>query len=900
MKIIKKFLKILGITLLVVIVLAIVTPIIFQKQIAQRVKKEVNNEINATFDFEDYKLSLFRNFPNFSLRLDQTSIVGKDHFEGDTLADINSLFFTIDLMSVIKGDNYKIRKIHIDQPSINLFVTKDGIANWDIMKESEDTASVEEEEEEDAMKISLSKFSVSKANFTYNDTAGNMFIRINNMNHELKGDFTADVTDISTETSIDSMDFLYAGIPYMSKSRIHLKAAINADLKNGKYTLSSNELSINELFLSFNGWLALQEDEKISMDLSFEVMKTEFKNFLSLIPAVYAKDFEAIETSGTLGFKGFVKGDYYETHYPAFALNLSVTNAMFKYPDLPESVQNINIQAKTSKDEGSLDKTIISIPKLYFEMAQNPVDINMNILTPISDPDIKAAIKARINLADVGKFYPLEEHTHMNGTVDADLDIAGKLSTIEAEDYENFSAKGYVKIEKMEVKDPSIPQGMSIANAEMYASPQFFELKNFNASFGKSDLNASGKINNMMSFLFSDELLTGRFSTKSNYFNLNSFMQESETSDTENQEETSSGELSVIEVPANINFTLQSNFNKVLYGDLEMENVSGLIKIENQQVILENLSMNALDGKMIVSGLYSTINPMEPEVEFSLKIDGFNVGKTVKTFAMVEKLASVAEKTSGSFSTHIQYSSKLDQHMMPVLNTLNGNGVMQSSKLVIENYQPMVSLSERLKIDRFKRFSLQALKMAFQIRDGAIHIEPFDMNIDQTKAVFQGTTHLDKSINYVMNINIPKSQFGQKANDVLNTMINDAKAKGFSSDPGSNVEVDVIMTGTVLKPQIKIGLKGTMDETLTDLKDAAKDEINKQKEALETKAKEEAEKLKEEAEAKAKQEAEKLKEEAEKKKQEAEKKAKEEAEKQKESMKKKAEDELKKKIKKPF
>ena len=41
---------------------------------------------------------------------------------------------------------------------------------------------------------------------------------------------------------------------------LEIKADIEADLKNSKYTFKDNEFRFNELYLKLDGWLALLKD----------------------------------------------------------------------------------------------------------------------------------------------------------------------------------------------------------------------------------------------------------------------------------------------------------------------------------------------------------------------------------------------------------------------------------------------------------------------------------------------------------------------------------------------------------------------------------------------------------------------------------------------------------------
>ncbi len=62
------------------------------------------------------------------------SIVGIGDFEGDTLISWKDFEATVDVMTVIRGEQISVRKILLDQPRIHALVLSNGKANWDITK----------------------------------------------------------------------------------------------------------------------------------------------------------------------------------------------------------------------------------------------------------------------------------------------------------------------------------------------------------------------------------------------------------------------------------------------------------------------------------------------------------------------------------------------------------------------------------------------------------------------------------------------------------------------------------------------------------------------------------------------------------------------------------------------
>src|SRR5512143_3862511 len=105
---VKKTLKITGISLVSITALAFVLPLIFKKQITALVKTQINKSINANVDFKEVSLSLFRHFPRITISLNDLSVVGKDDFSSDTLLSVKTLDASANLVSVIKGKDIKI------------------------------------------------------------------------------------------------------------------------------------------------------------------------------------------------------------------------------------------------------------------------------------------------------------------------------------------------------------------------------------------------------------------------------------------------------------------------------------------------------------------------------------------------------------------------------------------------------------------------------------------------------------------------------------------------------------------------------------------------------------------------------------------------------------------------
>lgn len=880
----KKAIKIILIVIAVVVVILIAVPFLFKDKIFTKVKAEINNSINAKVDFKEYDLSIFRNFPNLTLNLGNLSVVGINEFEGDTLAGIGSLGFTLDIMSVISGSQIKIIDVDLKNANLQFLVLKDGKANWDIAKASTDSAATTSEPSQ--FKIGLKRYAVTDSRIFYSDQSVGMDMLIENVNINGKGDFTQDIFNLETKLLADALTVNYAGVEYISKAKTDINAELIMDMVNSKYTFKENEIKLNELALGLDGFIAMPTDD-INMDLKFNVKQNEFKAFMSMIPGLYREGFDKVQSAGKLSFNGFVKGTYNETTMPGFELTLNIANGMLKYPDLPTAINNVQVDLYVSNPDGVPDNTVINLKKLHAEMGAEPFDARLYVKTPVSDADIDASIKGRVDLANISKIVPLEQGTTMKGVLNANITARGKISSIENREYENFNASGSVLVNDLNYVSNDFKQGVFIQIGELIFNPKNITLNQLDLKSGKTDIKASGWLDNLLTYMFKEnELLKGTLNIKSNVIDLNEFMGPEETTAASDSVPTE-----IFEVPANMDFLITANVGKVFYEDLILEAVNGNIAIRDQSMGINDLKFNMLEGSIAMDGLYETKNPKSPNFFMDLNLSQLDINQTYDKFIAVQKMAPIAKQCKGKYSASFDVKGNLDQKMEPVITTFTGGGKLSTSNVTVTNFNPLVKLAETIKMEQFKKMDLKNLNLSFSFSDGRVNIDPFDINVQGINTTIQGSNGFDQSIDYSMDLKIPTQMMGSSASGVVSGLFAKANsAAGTNLSMGKEVKLTAKLKGTIMDPKIETSLKDIAGGAVADVKEQLKNELDAKKKELEDKARSEADRMKQEAEDKARSEADRLKKEAEAKAKAESDRLKKEAENQ---LKKEAEDKLK-------
>ncbi len=821
----KKFIKIILIVIVLLVAVIILLPVVFKGKIIEAVKEEANNNLNAKVEFSDVNLSLISDFPNISAEIENLTITGIDTFKTDTLVNFNSLTATLDLMSVISGDEIKVKRIILDQPNIYVKVLENGLANYDIAKEdTTSTAEIDTSSENSAFKMKLDRFEIKNGNIIYDDKESDVFANIESLNFNLSGDMTEDVTNLIIKMTSDSLTVKSGGIKYLNKVKTVFNSEIKADLANSVYTFKENDLKLNEIDLGFDGSVEMPSDD-IKTDITFKTKDTRFKDVLSMIPAIYKTDFEGIKTDGQFKLNGYVKGVYNDTNMPAYGINLLVKNAWFKYLDLPESVKNINVDLKVDAREGSGDNMTINIKKASMTTAGNPFAMNALINMTAADVAMNGNLKGKIDFNSVKDVIPLEDMT-LSGIFTADVSFKGNLSDIENENYEKFDAKGNFGIDAMGITMSDMPK-INIQKADMYFSPQFVDLKQFDATAGKSDFHLNGKLYNIYSYVFKDELLRGKFNFNSNYIDVDELS--GSTSDNENvADNSSSGESSgenteseVVEIPKNLDFVLNSDLEKIKYDKMIISNAKGNIIVRNGELDMNNLKMNMLGGEIKITGVYDAKDLSKPNVDFKLKMNKISIPEVVKTFTSVKTIAPVIENCIGDINANISLNSLLKQDMTPILKSLISSGNITSNNISISGNGLLGKLANATKQNKFKTPRVNDLNLNYFIDNGNLTVKPTKFKLAGTQITFGGTQGLDRNLNMNLGMQLPQKEV----------------SRFISSVPGNggNKPVDIIakIGGTADNPKIT-GLSSSLTD---NLKDEAEEKINEVKKQAKEKAK---------------------------------------------------------------
>jgi len=423
-----------------------------------------------------------------------------------------------------------------------------------------------------------------------------------------------------------------------------------------------------------------------------------------------------------------------------------------------------------------------------------------------------------------------------------------------------------------------LPYEIFVNAMEMKFSPQYVDLKKMDTKIGKSDLQAKGKIDNILPYLFNNEILKADMHVTSTLLDVDDLMRtvEEETT-TETAEQDSSVAYEVIKVPAMYNLNLTTDIKEMIYDGTSIKNIRGGLSVKEEIAKFNSVNLDMLDGNVVLNGSYNT-QTTNPVVNFDYEVKGVDIEQTATFFGAVETIAPIVKNCKGKISTNLKVMTELDQNMEPIYTTMNGKGGLFANNLTVEGVKSLQKIATILKLQELATQSVDKLKLAFEFKEGRAFVNPFDIKLSGINSTISGSTGFDQTIAYDVTMQVPKAKLGNKANEVAESLLGKAKIAGQQLTIPDVIPVKFKIGGSVTSPQVSGGLKNKATSLVTGLKDKVVDTVKKtynaQIDKIMKEAREQGDKLKQEA----KKQADKLRKEGEKATLEAKKKADEIAE----------------------
>jgi hypothetical protein len=158
---------------------------------------------------------------------------------------------------------------------------------------------------------------------------------------------------------------------------------------------------------------------------------------------------------------------------------------------------------------------------------------------------------------------------------------------------------------------------------------------------------------------------------------------------------------------------------------------------------------------------------------------------------------------------------------MPNLTTVNGEGLVRVAQASLKESQLVSGITSLTKLDNTNEVKLKDVLMSAHIKEGRLHVKPFNVKFGDYSTAVSGSTGIDGSINYNLKMDVPAGKLGTQFNSFI------TQYSGGKQDPNAMIPVNIDLGGTFLSPQPKLNMTEQKQQVEEAVTTAVKQEAEK-------------------------------------------------------------------------
>jgi AsmA protein len=455
----KKALKIAGGILVVILLVLILTPLLFQDRIKQEVKNLANRTLKSELNFTGMHLSFFSHFPNLSLTLTDFSLKSSAPFKQDTLISAKEIAFGVDVKSLF-GKTIRITRIYFENAKVNILYNDKGAYNYNVYRSDYAVSAPRETTQATGAELNIEHIIFKNCRVVYADPAIPVRVVANGLNYAGTSSITNDFFNLTSDVRIDSLDLIYNHRKFIDAKPVTGKLTTKVNSRDLSVNLEKNDLKIKDIPMQFSGKFNFEKNG-YQVNLNFlsvmekEFLSARFKIRQSGSTWVFAKvnasvdlakwaralDVKVADVKGFYELNLNAEGDYItgpvtkgprnETDtvilsIPKFSLMTKLTGGYLKYASLPQALSNIYFSLNASCAGNDYRNIKVQLENLQATFMKNQVK-GFFRMKSLKDIPIEAGLTGSVNLAELKQVVPMDSLT-LAGILSMDVKVKGNYA----------------------------------------------------------------------------------------------------------------------------------------------------------------------------------------------------------------------------------------------------------------------------------------------------------------------------------------------------------------------------------------------------------------------------------------------------------------------------------------
>jgi len=743
--------------------IGLVLIVVYKKEILAEVSRQLKENINAEVTIRDADITLFSEFPNFTLKLDDVEIKG--------------LFTTKTILVNVR--TYKLfykeiefRSVKIIDGEFFVFRTKAGYSNLDVFKKKDTVATPSDSTSK--FRLTNERVFFQNLRFAWHDSLRKKFIAF------VLKDVDSDVIHFDSliscrmngQIDFEQLTFNQTRGSFLKDQPANVSLAFNYYTDSAKLRLEPSIVSLHESEFDISGVFDFSPKRNIVLDISSERML--YSEGLAVIPETISQNLSLLTVTKPFAIGVHLDAPMMPGAQPSVEVRFDLKDNVFKSNvvtitdlSLKGLMTNHEDPRKPLDNENSavhLDDVVGKIDDLPFEARAVLSDFNDLVL------DIHS--KHSVTLPQLNREVDTTSIKFMGGNFISEFHYKGKLN--EYFDQESGTYKGDLEGKATINKGSFTMISRNLDFKDIDMSIHFNEdtvwIDQLGIGVGKSSAKLQGMITNYVPY-FTKPVNKGYVQLKITSPNLDmgNFLVK-KSAKKKSAKETKQDKKRVSDmldkIFTNLSFDIEVGIDKLKNRSFNASKISGNIKLNGTALALNNIKMDFAGGRlnmsMTMKDLQKDVNPLDVKANAS----NIAIKELFQSFDNFHQKSITDKNLEGTMTFDTRFRLKLNDDFNVLLPTLAGdvNMVVRNGRLI--NVEAIHNMSNFL----FRRRDFDDVRFAqingkCKVTHRYLQISRMEIQSSVLSLFLEGKYSLDNDTD--LSIQVPLSNLKKRNKDFV-------------------------------------------------------------------------------------------------------------------------------------
>lgn len=452
----KRFLKILGITLAVLVVLVIAAAsaavwwVFTPKRLTPIVRDVAKEYILCEHEIGDVELTFFSTFPEFGLKTGTLCLINPmPGAPSDTLLYAPEVVARVDVMAFLNDKALIVNELRLEDLQACAYINALGENNFSVFRTSDST-----EEDTTAFELpfhtlEIKGLSFSARQLTFLDEKDTIDAALANTSIRAEA---GSWDDMLICLAAPDVTLAMQGTQYAEHLALNLDLPMALDLNRMAVTLREAKLALNEFALQLDGKAALQPE--MTVDMALQTSEWGIQPLLSLVPAKFTEGLKDINFDGLIRLNAKAVGVIKDNTLPVIDAEVLLRDAQGNYKPLPYVLKAVNANLVAHLDLNDDKASSVRINALSAKTRDTQLSLSGKVNQLLGDMSLDIKANADVNLRDIAYFLP--NTMHVDGRTKGTVALKMRLEDLTSMHLEKGTVKGDLTLHELTYRTDSM------------------------------------------------------------------------------------------------------------------------------------------------------------------------------------------------------------------------------------------------------------------------------------------------------------------------------------------------------------------------------------------------------------------------------------------------------------